>query len=148
MPAILTCTIWWPAFGNIDSPLFLLSTQFSTLNQSWKASCVIFMYKHLVRFVEKHAQSLNTSQNNSASWDLQMGFNSAFKGLIPHIKDLWFKSPQDQDPFVCPCLRVLYGISYTNLKLVQLNFFTLPRELIVHKMTPNSRRLLQWSRWN
>jgi len=27
-------------------------------------------------------QNLNTPQNNSASWDLQMGFNSAFKGLI------------------------------------------------------------------
>jgi len=27
MPAILTCTIWWPTFCNIDSPLFLLSAQ-------------------------------------------------------------------------------------------------------------------------
>ena len=46
-----------------------------------KASCVIFVCKHLVRFFEKHARNLNTPQNNSASWDLQMGFNSAFKGL-------------------------------------------------------------------
>ena len=27
MPAILTCTIWRPTFGNLDSPLFLLSAQ-------------------------------------------------------------------------------------------------------------------------
>jgi len=69
-------------FGNIDSRLFLLSANVSTLNQSWKASCVIFVCKHLVRFFEKHAQNLNTPQNNSASWDVQMGINSAFKGLI------------------------------------------------------------------
>jgi hypothetical protein len=33
------------------------------------------------RFFKKHAQNLNTPQNNLGSWDLQMGFNSAFKGL-------------------------------------------------------------------
>ena len=27
-------------------------------------------------FFEKHAQNLNTPQNISASWDLQVGFNS------------------------------------------------------------------------
>jgi len=32
-------------------------------------------------FFDKHPQNLNTPQNNSASWDLQMGFNSAFEGL-------------------------------------------------------------------
>ena len=40
---------------------------------------------HLVleifRFFEKHAQNLNTPQNNSASWELQMGFNLVFNGL-------------------------------------------------------------------
>jgi len=35
----------------------------------------------IFRVCEYHAQNLNTLQNNSASWDLQMGFNSAFKGL-------------------------------------------------------------------
>jgi len=35
----------------------------------------------IFRFYEKHAQNLNSLQNNSASWDLQMGFNFAFKGL-------------------------------------------------------------------
>jgi hypothetical protein len=35
----------------------------------------------IFRFFEKHAQHLNTLQNNSASWDLEVGFNSAFKGL-------------------------------------------------------------------
>jgi len=33
----------------------------------------------IFRFFEKHVQ--NTPQNNSASWDLQMGFNSVFKWL-------------------------------------------------------------------
>jgi len=40
---------------------------------------------HLVleifRFFEHHAQNLNTLQKNSVSWDLQLGFNSVFKGL-------------------------------------------------------------------
>jgi hypothetical protein len=31
--------------------------------------------------------NLNTPQNNSASWDLQMGFNSAFKGLTNYLVD-------------------------------------------------------------
>jgi len=35
----------------------------------------------IFRFFKNHAQNLNTPQNNLASWDLQMGFNSAFKGL-------------------------------------------------------------------
>ena len=30
----------------------------------------------IFRFFEKHAQNLNTPQNNSAGWDLQMGFNT------------------------------------------------------------------------
>jgi hypothetical protein len=40
----------------------------------------------IFRFFEKLAQSLNTPQNNSASWDLHWGFNSVFKGLSddPH----------------------------------------------------------------
>ena len=41
-------------------------------------SCVVL---EIFRFFKKHAQNLNTPQNNSASWDLQMGFNLAFKGL-------------------------------------------------------------------
>jgi len=57
----------------------------STLTQSRKASCVIFVRKHLVRFFEKHAQNLNTAQNISATWDLQMGFNWAFKGLMSKL---------------------------------------------------------------
>jgi len=42
---------------------------------------VSYLCKHLVRFFEKHAQNLNTPQNNLASWELQMGFSWAFKGL-------------------------------------------------------------------
>jgi len=29
----------------------------------------------IFKFFEKHAQNLNTLQNNLVSWDLQMGFN-------------------------------------------------------------------------
>jgi hypothetical protein len=47
---------------------------------------------HLVleifRVFEYHTQNLNTPQNNSASWDLQVGFNSAFKGLNGH-RNMW-----------------------------------------------------------
>jgi len=32
MLAILTCTIWWPTFGNTDSPLFLSDCR---LSQHW-----------------------------------------------------------------------------------------------------------------
>ena len=35
----------------------------------------------IFKFFEYHAQNLNTPQNNSASWDLQVRFNSVFKGL-------------------------------------------------------------------
>jgi hypothetical protein len=30
----------------------------------------------IFKFFEKHTQNLNTPQNNSASWDLKMGFNT------------------------------------------------------------------------
>ena len=35
----------------------------------------------IFRFFKKHAQNLNTPQNILESWDLQLGFNSEFKGL-------------------------------------------------------------------
>jgi hypothetical protein len=35
-------------------------------------SCLVL---EIFEFFEKHAQNLNTPQNNLASWDLQMGFN-------------------------------------------------------------------------
>jgi hypothetical protein len=35
-----------------------------------------------IQVCQKHAQNLDTLQNNSASWDLQTGFNSLFKGLM------------------------------------------------------------------
>jgi len=33
-------------------------------------------------FFEKHVQNLNALQNNSVNWDLEMGFNMVFKGLM------------------------------------------------------------------
>jgi len=36
----------------------------------------------IFRFSENQAQNLNSPQNISASWDLQMGFNSAFKTIF------------------------------------------------------------------
>jgi len=35
-------------------------------------SCLVL---EIFKFFEKHVQNLNTPQSNSASWDLQMGFN-------------------------------------------------------------------------
>jgi len=36
----------------------------------------------IFRVFQYHAQNFNAPQKNSASWDLQLGFNTAFKGLI------------------------------------------------------------------
>ena len=58
----------------------------------------------IFRFFKNHAQNLNTPQNNSASWDLQMGFNSAFKGLI----FVWFllvHSVTSQLLLLCLCRK-------------------------------------------
>jgi hypothetical protein len=62
----------------------------------------------IFRFFKKHAQNLTTLQNNSVSWDLQVGFNSVFKGLSvsaesrkpPTLKDkkLYTESPQSWSP--------------------------------------------------
>ena len=41
----------------------------------------ILLVLEIFRFFEYHEQNLNTLQKNSASWDLQMGINSAFKGF-------------------------------------------------------------------
>jgi hypothetical protein len=35
-----------------------------------------YLVLEMFKFFEKHAQNLNAAQNNSATWDLQMGFNS------------------------------------------------------------------------
>jgi len=56
------------------------------MSVSFLTKCFLFhnlsrLVLEIFKFFEKHAQNLNTPQNNSASWDLQMGFNSAFKGL-------------------------------------------------------------------
>jgi hypothetical protein len=48
----------------------------------------------IFRFFENNAQNLNAppppKKNNYASWDLQMRFNSAFKGLIAIFFLLFF----------------------------------------------------------
>jgi len=61
----------------------------STLDQSRKAPCVVFVCKHFVRFFEKRTRNLITSQNNSATWDLQMGFNLTFKRLTSKLENLY-----------------------------------------------------------
>jgi hypothetical protein len=41
-------------------------------------------------FFEKHAKNLNNPQNNLASWDLQIGFNSVCYGLnISHCMETY-----------------------------------------------------------
>jgi len=39
------------------------------------------LVREIFTFFERHAQNLNAHSENSASWDLQLGFNSAFKRL-------------------------------------------------------------------
>ena len=53
------------------------------LSCTWKNLANAFCFTNLsclvleiFRFLEKHPQNLNTLQNSSASWNLQMGFNS------------------------------------------------------------------------
>jgi len=41
----------------------------------------MFVCRHLVRFFEYSVQSLSTPRNKSASWNIEMGFNWAFKEL-------------------------------------------------------------------
>jgi len=45
----------------------------------------------ILMFFEKYVQNLNTPQNNSASWDLQVGFHSAFKGLMIQLSIVEFR---------------------------------------------------------
>jgi hypothetical protein len=84
--------IFTSLFRNLSSPLcnkelkeFLRHSDQCMFPSPQNAFCFT-NFSHLVleifRFFEKHAQNLNTPQNNSVSWDLQMGFNSAFKGLM------------------------------------------------------------------
>jgi len=51
----------------IVNSYILLSSSFTNLSR---------LVLEIFKFLEKHAQNLNTWQNNSASWDLQMGFNT------------------------------------------------------------------------
>jgi len=43
---------------------------------------ISFSSRNIKFFFEKHVQNLNTPQNNSASWDLQMGFKTVRYGLM------------------------------------------------------------------
>ena len=89
--------IFTSSFRNSSSPLrnkeitaFLRHSEQCLFHSPQNAFCFTNL-SHLVleilRFCEYHAQNLNTPKKNSASWDLQLGFNSAFKGLIsPRFK--------------------------------------------------------------
>jgi hypothetical protein len=64
---------------NKDITAFLRRPEQCRISSSQIAFCftnlsrlVLEIFKNL----KKHAQNLNTLQNNSASWDLQMGFNT------------------------------------------------------------------------
>jgi len=92
--------IFTSLFRNLSSPLhskeitaFLRHSEQCLFPSPQNAFCFTNL-SHLVleifRFCEYHAQNLNTPQKNSASWDLQLGFNSAFKGLstLKHYSNL------------------------------------------------------------
>jgi hypothetical protein len=89
-----------PFLAALKAVSFYLLHSVSTLNELRMQSCDISVCKHteqflipsaqiafcftnlsrlvfeILKFFEKHAQNLNTPQNNSASWDLQTGFNA------------------------------------------------------------------------
>ena len=82
--------IFTSLFRNLFSPLcnkdlsaFLRHSDQCLFSSPQNAFCFTNL-SHLVleifRLFEKHTQNLNTPQNNSVSWDLQMGLNSVFKG--------------------------------------------------------------------
>jgi hypothetical protein len=44
--------------------------------QPWMFIMMIMIVLEIFKFFEQHAQNLNTPQNNSASWDLPIEFNT------------------------------------------------------------------------
>jgi len=85
-----TC-IFTSSFRNLSSPLrskeitaFLRHSEQCLFPSPQNAFCFTNLSRlvlEIFRFCEYHAQNLNTPQKNSVSWDLQLGFNSVFKGL-------------------------------------------------------------------
>jgi len=85
-----TC-IFTSSFRNLSSPLrskeiiaFLRHSEQCLFSSPQNAFCFTNLSRlvlEIFRFCEYHAQNLNTPQKNLASWDLQLGFNSVFKGL-------------------------------------------------------------------
>jgi len=83
--------IFTSSFRNLSSPLcskeitaFLRHSEQCLFPSPQNAFCFTNLYRlglEIVRFCEYHAQNLNTLQKNSASCDLQLGFNSVFKGF-------------------------------------------------------------------
>ena len=80
-------------FRNNSSPLpYKDITAFEgTLSNVFPSPQNAFCFRnlsHLVleifTFFKNHVQNLNTPQNNSVNWDLQMGFNLAFTRLNGH----------------------------------------------------------------
>jgi len=51
------------------------------MTEAYDVTSLSSLVLEIFRVFEKHVQNLNTPQNNSASWDLQMGFNWAFEEL-------------------------------------------------------------------
>ena len=85
------------AFGNLFSPLcnkditaFLRHSKQCLLPSPQNAFCftnLSHLVLEIIKFFEKHAQNLNTPQNNLASCNLQMGFKLVFKGLMNLLRD-------------------------------------------------------------
>jgi hypothetical protein len=69
------------AYKNITAFEGTLSNVFPSPQNAFCFTNLSHLVLEIFRVFEYHVQNLNIPQNNSASWDLQMGFNSAFKGL-------------------------------------------------------------------
>ena len=77
----------------------------------------------IFKFFKKHVQNLNTPQNNSVSWDLQMGFNSAFKWLHSGLNS-WMYGALPDDAI---CLFLPW--MYKKALVVEWNVLSLSRNL-------------------
>ena len=101
--------IFKSSFRNLTSPLcskeitaFLTHSEqclFPSSQNDFYFTNLSRLVLEIFRFCEYHAQNLNTLQKNSACWDLQLGFNSAFKRLMiwniivnhtcTNLSDMW-----------------------------------------------------------
>jgi hypothetical protein len=108
------------------------------MSVSFPTKCFLFhkfipVSSRNIQVFEYHAQNLNTPQNNSASWDLQLGFNSVFKGLKLNKRVLGLTLATLDEPAVS-IVRVYYGYSCEmSMNIYQTPQHQIPKQQILLK---------------